>query len=113
MWFNGYIKIGNKIVFHRKFSEKNINFVNELIKENGKFKTWKQITHEFKIDKNLHSEWIELVHATPNYWKKKLTKNTINSQNLSYLNHHLIKSIQIHYFEKLTAKELYLKITST
>ena len=28
-------------------------FVNDLIKENGKFKTWEQITHEFKIDKNL------------------------------------------------------------
>ena len=39
--------------------------------------------------------------------KKKLTENTINSQNLSYLNHHLKKSNQ-HCFEKLTAKELYL-----
>ena len=30
-------------------------------KENGKFKTWEQITHEFKIDKNLHFKWIQLV----------------------------------------------------
>ena len=50
-----------------------------------------QMTHEFKIDKNLYFKWIQLVHEIPNHWKKKLTENTINSQNLSYLNHHLIK----------------------
>ena len=87
---------------------KNINFANDLIKENGKFKTWEHITHEFKIGKNLYFKWIQLVYATPNHWKKKLTENTINSQNLPYLNHHLIKSNQIYPFEKLTAKELYL-----
>ena len=66
------------------------------------------MTHEFKIDKNLYFKWIQLVHAIPNHWKKKLTENKINSQNLSYLNHHLIKINQIYSFEKLTAKELYL-----
>ena len=44
----------------------------------------------------------------PNYWKKTLTENTTNNQNLSYLNHHLTKSNQIHPFEKLTVKELHL-----
>ena len=66
------------------------------------------MTHEFKINKNLYFKWIQLVHAIPNHWKKKLTENKINSQNLSYLNHHLIKINQIHSFEKLIAKELYL-----
>ena len=70
--------------------------------------TQEQTTHEFKIDKNLHFKWIQLVHAIPNHLKKKLIENTINSQNLSYLNLHLIKSNQIYYFEKLIAKELYL-----
>ena len=88
--------------------QKKTNFVNNLIKENGKFKTWEQLTHEFKIDKNLHFKWIELIHAIPNHWEKKLTENTINSQNTSYFNHHLIKSIQMYSFEKLTPKELYL-----
>ena len=65
-------------------------------------------THEFKIDKNLHFKWIQLVHAIPNHLKKKLTENIINSQILFYLKLHLIKSNQIYYFEKLTVKELYL-----
>ena len=40
--------------------------------------------------------------------KRYLTENTTNSQNLSHLNHHLIKINQIHSVEKLTAKELCL-----
>ena len=88
--------------------KKNINFFNDLIKENWKFKTWEQITHEFKIDKNFHFKWILVVHAISNNWEKKLTENTINSQNISYLNYDLTKSNQIYSFEKLTAKELYL-----
>ena len=50
-------------------------FVNDLIKENGKFKTWEQITHKFKIDSNLCFKWIQLVHALPNYWKKTFAEN--------------------------------------
>ena len=81
--------------FIGNFRKKNINFVNDLIKENRKFKTWEQITDEFKIDKKLYFKWIQLVHAIPNRWKKELTEN---------LNQHLIKSNQIHSFENLTAK---------
>ena len=33
-----------------------------------------QITHEFKIDKNLYFKSIQLVHAIPNHWKKRLTQ---------------------------------------
>ena len=90
-----------------KFSKKQF-FVNDLIKENRKFETWEQITHESNFDKNFYFEWIQLVHTIPNHWKKKLTENTTNNQNLSYLNHHLIKSNQIHSVENLTAKQLYL-----
>ena len=46
--------------------------------------------------------------STCNTRKRKLTENKINSQNISYLNHHLITINQIYSFEKLTAKELYL-----
>ena len=49
-----------------------------------------------------------IVHAIPNFWKKILTENTTNIQNLFYLNHHLIKCNQIHSAEKLTSKEVYL-----
>ena len=90
LWFNSFIKIDNKFVCYKRFLEKNLNFVNDLIKLNRKFKTWGQIIHEFKIDKNLYFKWVQLVHATPNHWKRKLTGNKISSQNISSLNHHLI-----------------------
>ena len=56
----------------------------------------------------MYFKWIQLLHAIANHWEKELTENTINSQNLSYLNHHRIKSYHIYYIEKLTMKELYL-----
>ena len=56
----------------------------------------------------MYFKWIQLVPAIPNHWKRKLTENKINSQNISYVNHHLIKSNQIYSLEKLTVKELYL-----
>ena len=56
----------------------------------------------------MHFIWIQLVLAIPNHWKRKLTENTISSQNLSYLNHHPIKSNKTYSIEKLTPKELYL-----
>ena len=87
---------------------KKIKVVNNLIKENGKFKTWEQVTREFKFYKNLCFKLIQLVLTIPKHWKHTLTENTTNSQNLSYLNHHLIKSNQTHSVKKLTAKELYL-----
>ena len=37
----------------------------------------------------MYFKWIQQVHAIPNYWK--MTENTTNSQNLSYLNHNLIQ----------------------
>ena len=56
----------------------------------------------------MYIQWVQLVHAIANHWKRKLTENKINSQNIFYLNHHPIKSNQIYSFENLTAKELYL-----
>ena len=52
-------------------------------------------------------KWIQLADAIPNYWQKTLTKNSTNSQNLSYLNHHVIKNNRKHSDKKLTAKGLY------
>ena len=85
-----------KLRFIGSFREKNINFVNDLTKENGKFKTWEQITDEYKIDKGSYFKKIQLVHIKPNYWKKASTENTTKNENLSYLTHYLIKSNQIH-----------------
>ena len=76
LWFNSFIEIDKEIVFigsfqkNKKKQNTHTNFVDDLIKENEKFKTWEQITHEFAIDKNLHFKWVQLVHAIPNHWKK-------------------------------------------
>ena len=43
LWFNSQIELGNKSVFYSSFSERNINFVGELFKEDGAVKPWKKL----------------------------------------------------------------------
>ena len=94
-------KLTTKSSFRGK---KNINFVNNLIKENRKLKTWEQIARESEIEKNLYFKWTQIVHAIPNTGKKTLKENTTNSQSLPSLRIYLIKNKQIHSAENLTAK---------
>ena len=108
LWFDSFIKIAkwltiDKVVFHRKCLENNI-----LLKKMENSKHGSRSFMNLKLIRICISNGFKLVYAIPNYWKKTLTENTTNSQNLSYLNHHLIKSDQIHSVEKLTMKELYL-----
>ena len=49
--FNTFIKFDNKVVLYWKYLEKT-NFINNLIIEIGKFKSWEQMNRQFKIDKN-------------------------------------------------------------
>ena len=94
-------KLTTKSSFRGK---KNINFVNNLIKENRKLKTWEQIARESEIEKNLYFKWTQIVHAIPNTGKKTLKENTTNSQSLPSLRIYLIKNKQIHSAENLTVK---------
>ena len=68
------IKIDNKVIFHGKFLGKKTNFVKDLIKGNGKFKSWEEITRELKIDKNLYFKRIQLLqyHAVPILYSTRL-----------------------------------------
>ena len=78
--------------------------MNVLIKEKRKFKTWEKITREFKVEFQMDSSST----CNTKLLKKTITEKTTKSQNLSHLNHHLIKSNQLHTVGKLNTKKLYL-----
>ena len=46
----------------------------------------------FNDNDNLLYRWLKLRHAIPRKWKHILKQNLDISQNLNYLNHHLIKN---------------------
>ena len=107
LWFNNYVNIDSKVVYFGEFSDQKIYFLKDILDDNGNLKTWGNILHQHKMNKQLYFKWLQLIHAIRNLWEKEIVDNNGNCKNLLLLNHHLIKINQLHDVEKLNAKELY------
>ena len=107
LWFNTFIKIENRVVYYKEFSDNQINYVCDFFDRNGNLKSWVNFVHEYKILKKMYFKWFQLIHAIPKSWKKDIKIDQGNCRNLLCLNHHLIKNNQIYSIEKLKANELY------
>ena len=97
LWYNSYIKIDNKVVCYKDFTDKKINYISNLFDEN---------TQWLSVNPKIHFKWFQLIHAIPRPWKLAVLNNKGNCKNI-YLKHHLIKNSQILVIEKLIPKELY------
>ena len=106
LWFNTFIKIENRVVYYKEFSDNQINYVCDFFDRNGNLKSWVNFVHEYKIEKKMYFKWFQLIHAIPKSWKKDIQIDQGNCRNLLYLNHRLIKSNQTYSIEKLKANEL-------
>ena len=49
LWFNTFIKIGNRVVYYKEFSDNQINYVCDFFDRNGNLKSWVNLVHEYKI----------------------------------------------------------------
>ena len=109
LWFNKHIIIHNSTVNFTKFSQKNINFVDQSVNESCQFKKWQMLKDEYHLDNEMYFQRAQLIHAIPQIRKNKIKQNlTKNESNLLVLNYHLIKNARILTLGKLTAKEVYL-----
>ena len=54
LWFTTQVQISNKSVFFSSFSERNINFVGQLLKAAGTVKSWKQLQEEYGLANKLN-----------------------------------------------------------
>ena len=114
LWLNRNIKVDNRPICFKHFSEKEVNFVSHIVKENGKIKSWNDLKNEFKIEQRLYFTWVQLVNAIPSNWKNNLKEHSDTySQNPILLDHHLVKSNSLSNIEKLELKELYCIINSS
>ena len=109
MWFNKEIKIDHTPFCFKDVSEKNINFITQLYKPDGKLKQWENVKQEFNLNDSAFYKWVQIVHAIPNTWKNIISNESLSNNNV-YTNHHLIWNNRILCLEKLSAKELYALI---
>ena len=105
--YNKDILISNKPIYFKHFSNNNLNYVTQLFDDTGNTKEWMKLKHEFNLNNNLYFKWMQLIHSIPQKWKNTINNNRI-SENLLFLNHHLIKCNILLSLEKLNSKELYL-----
>ena len=107
LWHNKDILISNKPIYFKHFSNNNLNYVTQLFDDTGNTKEWMKLKHEFNLNNNLYFKWMQLIHSIPQKWKNTIKNNRI-SENLLFLNHHVIKCNILLSLEKLNSKELYL-----
>lgn len=89
LWFNKEIKIDNKPFCFKDVSEKNINFITQLYKPDGKLKQWENVKQEFNLNDSAFYKWVQIVHAIPNTWKNIISNESLSNSNV-YTNHHSI-----------------------
>ena len=72
IWGNKYIQSKGKTLFFRHWKNSNINFIDDLLDENGNFKTGKDILEKLKSTANWIAEYQKIIKAIPGHWKEKL-----------------------------------------
>ena len=94
IWYNKCIKIDNKTIYNFKMSRKDINYVGQLFRGDGKPKLWEEAKNEFDLDGQLHFIYNQIKHSIPKSWKDALMANSENIKNLVFQGHHLKKVIK-------------------
>ena len=83
--FNKFIIVDNSYVNFTNFSNKNINFMSDLVNKNCNFKSWETLKNEYHLDNKLYFQWIKLIDAIPQIWKQKINDSKKNvEKNMSY-----------------------------
>ena len=97
----------NKTLYNFKISRKDINYVGQLFKCDGKPKLWEELKNEFNLQDQLQFTYNQIIHSIPKSWKDAFIVNSENIKNLVFEGHHLIKNHQIYCLNKLSSKEIY------
>ena len=72
LWYNKYIKKGDKTIFSSSLSAKGINFIGQLFKNNQQIKKWNELKTEFDLIEKEKFLILQIIHALPISWKEIL-----------------------------------------
>ena len=106
LWYNKHMLTDYKPVYLSSFCDKNVNYINNLRSCLGNFKSWNVLKTELKLADSSYFSWMQLINAIPLNWKL-IIKHNRSSENLLFLNHHLIKKKNLVSLDKLRCRELY------
>ena len=87
-WFNN-IKIDNKIIFFRRLSNNDLNFVGQLFDFDWSIKSY-CLKDQLWLKNTMQFKCCQTKHAILQLWKDDIKNFTGNLNNLSIQDHHLI-----------------------
>ena len=93
LWLNPDIKIENKSVYFKSLSNLGINFVNDIIKEDGSFLQQTEIHNMMDVNTEI-SYYNALVRAIPNEWKVDIRQKRAKLESISHFWSEKLKNIQ-------------------
>ena len=87
LWLNKRIQIGRKNrnkkeVFYRKWYEKGIIILHDILDERGNIKSIQELTREYGVDVQM-MEYNRLIYAIPQSWKRSLRTMRIPKEAIS------------------------------
>ncbi len=71
IWLNKNIKIDSKPIFYKRWTQKGIFFINDLLNENGSFYSSRDIRQKYNLQINI-LEYLGLLSAIPQVWKNMI-----------------------------------------
>ena len=79
-----------------------------MFNDNGNIKHWEDIKIQFRLKDTQKIYWLQIIDASPKFWKDIILKDKWNAKDLVNFDHHIVRKSQICSLKKLTSKELYL-----
>ena len=73
-----FIQSRGKTFYYKHWKESNINYIDDILKEDGNFKTDVEIFQKLKRTNNWLTEYMSIQKAIPKTWKEKLKLDNIN-----------------------------------
>ena len=70
------IKVDKKTLHNFKISRKDINYVGQLFKCDGKPKLWEKLKNEFNLQDQLQFTYNQIMHSIPKSWKDAFIVNS-------------------------------------
>lgn len=79
IWGNKFIQSKGKTLYFKNWEESNINFIDDLLNANGKFKSGEEIFDKLNTRTNWLIEYNTILKSIPKTWKEKL----LNSKDMN------------------------------
>ena len=112
LWCNTNIQVNKTSIQFSRFSEKNINYVSQLFKNNGSIKKWHEFKREYDLHQNSYFQWVQLIDCSRKMEIYHKTNNEVVA-NLITHDHHLFFSFFFFFSMEMNIYTLNIKTIVT